>query len=55
LALTGGRLNRWGRKQSYQTKRFDAFLRKYGASSRAFGIGKFLPSVKQDSLLEVIQ
>jgi hypothetical protein len=54
LALTGRRLNRWGRKQSYQTKRFDAFLRSIGASSRAFGVGKFLPSVTQDSLLAVI-
>jgi hypothetical protein len=29
-------------------------LKKYGASSRAFGVGKFLPSVAQDSLREMI-
>jgi hypothetical protein len=40
-------------KLSNETLR--CIFKKYGASSRAFGVGKFLPSVTQDSLLEVIQ
>ena len=39
-------------KLSNETLRY--IFKKYGASSRAFGVGKFLPSVTQESLPEMI-